>query len=72
MALIALVWISRHSEINRAYREQIPLTPAHVPDVAAHEGHHMRLPQMGYAVVDRTALKPAVGDLQAHVGSPSA
>jgi chlorobactene glucosyltransferase len=27
LALIALIWISRHSEINRAYREQIPLTP---------------------------------------------
>ncbi len=27
LSLVAVIWLTRHLEINRAYREQIPLTP---------------------------------------------
>jgi hypothetical protein len=43
---------------------QVPVAPAHVPDVAAHERHHMRLPQQRDVVAHLAGLEPAVGDRQ--------
>jgi hypothetical protein len=42
--------------------EQVAVAPAHVPDVAAHQRHDVRLPEQGHGVVDRRPCEPAVGE----------
>ena len=46
--------------------DQIALAAAHMPDIAAHERHDMRLPQQGDIVIDAADLEPAIGDLKRH------
>ena len=59
---------ARHAEAR--IDQQVPVTPAHMPDVAADQRIDMRLPDQRDVVIDPLELEPFVGNLETHAGSP--
>jgi hypothetical protein len=64
----------RRAEVDNAHARvdhQIAIPPAHMPDIAPHEGDDMGFPQQRDVVADAADFEPALGDLQCHVFEPA-
>jgi hypothetical protein len=54
--------IAQAADPHAGIDKHVTIAAAHMPDIAAEQRHHMRLPQQRYVIVDSADLKPAVGN----------
>ena len=52
--------ITQTDDAHTCIDHKIPIPPAHMPDIATHEGNNMRLPHDCDAVANAAALEPSV------------
>ena len=58
--------VAQAGDAHARIYQHVTVPPAHMPDVAAQEGNHMRFPEQGDGVVDAAKFEPAIGDLGRH------
>src|SRR5689334_590279 len=54
--------IAQAADPHAGIDKHVTIAATYMPDIAAEQRHHMRLPQQRYVIVNSADLKPAVGN----------